>query len=55
MGGGGGSSKFEQRGLKSVHGGSMGGVKMLSKNTCEGGHLIVKLSAGYKPVSLQIY
>ena len=39
-------------GLKSIHGGSMGGLKMLSKNTCDGVHLIV---AGYKPASLQIY
>ena len=29
--------------LKSVHGGRMGELKMLSKNTCEGVHLIVKL------------
>ena len=35
--------------LKSIHGGSMGGLKMLSKNTCEGVHLIVKLPA----ISLQ--
>ena len=27
-------------GLKSVHGGSMGGLKMLLKDTCEGVHLI---------------
>ena len=32
-------------GLKTIHGRSMGGVKMLSKNTCEGVHLIVKLPA----------
>ena len=50
--GGGGSSKFDGGGLKSIHGGSMGGLKMLSKNTCDGVHLIV---AGYKPASLQIY
>ena len=36
-------------GLKSKHGGSMGELKMLSKNTCEGVHLIVKLPA----ISLQ--
>ena len=35
-GGGGG-------GLKSKHGGSLEELKMLSKNTCEGVHLIVKL------------
>ena len=29
--------------LKSVHGGHMGEIKMLSKNTCEGVHLIGKL------------
>ena len=37
-------------GLKSIHGMSMGGgVKMLSKNTCGGVHLIAKLPA----ISLQ--
>ena len=36
-------------GLKSKHGGSMGELKMLPKNTCEGLHLTVKLRA----VSLQ--
>ena len=36
-------------GLKSTHGGSMGELKMLSKNTCEGINLIVKLPA----ISLQ--
>ena len=39
-------------GLKSIHGGSMeggGALKMLSKNTCEGVHLMVKFSA----ISLQ--
>ena len=30
-------------GLKSIRGGSMGGLKILSKNNCEGVHLIVKL------------
>ena len=35
----------EGGGLKSKHGGSMGELKILSKNTCEGVHLIVKLSA----------
>ena len=30
-------------GLKSKHGGAWGELKMLSKNTCEGVHLIVKL------------
>ena len=35
--------------LKSILGGSMGGLKMLSKNTCEGVHLTVKLPA----ISLQ--
>ena len=43
-----GSSKFD-RGLKSIHRGSMGQLKMLSKNTCERVHLIVKLPA----ISLQ--
>ena len=32
-------------GAKSIDGGSMGGLKMLSKDTCEGVHLIVKLPA----------
>ena len=42
----GGSSKFDGGGLKSIHGGSMGGgLKMLSKNTCDRVHLIVKLLA----------
>ena len=36
-------------GLKSVHGGEHRGLKMLSQNTCEGVHLIVKLLA----ISLQ--
>ena len=41
---GGGSSKFDGGGLKSVHAGSVGGrLKMPSKNICEGVHLIVKL------------
>ena len=41
----GGSSKFDG-GLKSIHGGSMGGgLKMLSKNACDRVHLIVKLLA----------
>ena len=48
---GGGSSKFdgEGGGLKSKHRGAWGELKMLSKNTCEGVHLIVKLLA----ISLQ--
>ena len=29
--------------LKSIHGGSMGGLKILAKNNCEGVHMIVKL------------
>ena len=40
--------------LKSIHGGARGGggrVKMLSKNTCGGVHLIIKLLA----ISLQAY
>ena len=41
-GGGWGSSKLDG-GLKSKHGGSKGELKILSKNTCEGVHLIVKL------------
>ena len=45
----GGSSKFGGGGLKSKHGGSMGELKMLLKNICEGVHLIVKLPA----ISLQ--
>ena len=32
-------------GLKSIHGESMGGLKMLLKNTCEGVCLLVKLPA----------
>ena len=36
-------------GLKSIHGESMGGLKVRLKNTCEGVHLIVKLWA----ISLQ--
>ena len=36
-------------GLKLIHGGSMGVLKMLSKNTCEVVHLIVELPA----ISLQ--
>ena len=43
--GGGHSSKFDGGRLKSKH----GELKMLSKNTCEGVHLIVKLPA----ISLQ--
>ena len=47
---GGGSSKFDGRELKSIHGGSMeGGLKMLLKNTCEGVYLIIMLQA----ISLQ--
>ena len=46
--GGGGSLKFDE-GVGSVHGGSMRGLKMLSKNTCEGVYSIVKLRA----ISLQ--
>ena len=43
-------SLMGEGGLKSKHGGSMGGeLKMLSKNTCEGVHLIEKLLA----ISLQ--
>ena len=46
----GGSSKFDgEGGLKSKHRGAWGELKMLSKNTCEGVHLIVKLLA----ISLQ--
>ena len=36
--------------FKSIHGGAWG-FKMLSKNTCEGVHLIIKLPA----ISLQAY
>ena len=42
---GGGLFKIWWGELKSIHGGSMGGLKMLSKNNCEGVHLIVKLLA----------
>ena len=45
----GGSSKFDGGRLTSIHGGSMGVVKMVVKNTCEGVHLLVKLP----PISLQ--
>ena len=48
-GGGGGSTKFDGAELKSKHGGSMGELKMFSRNTCEGVHLIVKFPA----ISLQ--
>ena len=43
--GGGGSSKFDGGGgLSQYMGGAWGGgLKMLSKNTCEGVHLIIKL------------
>ena len=38
--------------LESIHGGSMGeGLKTLSKNTCEGVHLLVTLLA----ISLQAF
>ena len=42
---GGGSLQNFMGGLKSVHGGGAWGLKMLSKNTCEGVHLKVKLPA----------
>ena len=47
------SSKFDRGGgLESMHGGTIGGeLKMLSKNTFEGVHLLVKLLT----ISLQIY
>ena len=44
----GGSSKFDG-GLKAKHGGAWGELKIPSKNTCEGVHLMVKLPA----ISLQ--
>ena len=47
--GGGAPQNLIGGGLKSKHGGSMGELKMLSKNTCEGVHSIVKLPA----ISLQ--
>ena len=50
-GGGGGSSKLDGGRLKSKHGESTGELKMLSKNTCEGVHLIVKLPAKSLQVS----
>ena len=40
---GGGSLQNLMGGLKSIHGGEHAGFKMLSKNTCEGVNLIVKL------------
>ena len=45
----GGSLKFDGGGIKSKHEGSMGEIKMLSQNTCEGVHSIVKFE------SMQIY
>ena len=49
---GGGSSKFDGGGeLKSKHAESMGELKILLKNTCEGVHKV----ASYKPAGLQIY
>ena len=47
--GGGGALQNLMGGLKSIHGGAWGGLKMLSKNTCEGVHLMVKFLA----ISLQ--
>ena len=44
-GGGGGSSKFDEVEGLTQYMGEHGGLKMLLKNTCEGGHLIVKLPA----------
>ena len=38
-------------GLKSIQGGAWEGLKMLSRNTCEGVHLIVELPA----ISLQAF
>ena len=47
---GGGSSKFDGVGLTQYMGGAWGGgLKMPSKNTCDGVHLMVKLPA----ISLQ--
>ena len=53
MGWGGGSSKFDVGwgGGLSQYMGVHGGFKMLSKNTCEGVYLIIKLPA----ISLQAY
>ena len=43
---GGGSSKFDRGGLRQYMGGACGArLKMLSNNTCEGIHLMVKLPA----------
>ena len=41
-------------GLESIHRASMGGLKMLLKNTCEGVHLIIKLPSirACKPANL---
>ena len=47
--GGGAPQNLMEGGLKSKHGESMVELKMLSKNTCERVHLIVKLQA----ISLQ--
>ena len=46
---GGNSSKFDGRGLSQNIRGAWRELKMLSKNTCKGVHLIVKLPA----ISLQ--
>ena len=47
----GGSSKLGEGYLSQYMGEHEGGLKMLSKNTCEGVHLIVKLPA----ISLQAF
>ena len=45
MGGGGGASKFNGGVGLSQYMGEPGGFKILSKNSCEGVHLIIKLPA----------
>ena len=46
------SSKFDGEELELIHGGNMGGgLKMLSRNTCVGVNLLVKLLT----ISLHIY
>ena len=43
-----GSSKFDGGRLESTHGGSMGGLKVVLKNTCERSSSVGKI-ASYKP------
>ena len=48
-----GPSKFDGEGAEVNTWGETGGLKMLSKNTCEG--VFDSKVAGYKPTSQQIY